>query len=204
MDSAYPIKGRPSEEPSDETLMSDARDGDMAAFEQIVRRYEAPLFNFLRHMTGNAAEAEDVFQETMLRLYRSRDRYDPACPVRPWLYRIATNCCCDRLRYLRRRLAVSLDSRGGPERDGSPLADRIPDGNAAPDAQVREAEVRERLEQAVAKLPMKHRTVFLMARYEEMPYEAIGQILGIPVGTVKSRMNKAVQLLMTELKEFLE
>lgn len=176
----------------------------MAAFEQIVRRYEAPLFNFLRRMTGNAAEAEDVFQETMLRLYRSRDQYDPACPVRPWLYRIAANCCCDRLRYLRRRLAVSLDSHGGPERDGSPLADRIPDGNAAPDAQVREAEVRERLERAVAKLPMKHRTVFLMARYEEMPYEAIGEILGIPIGTVKSRMNKAVRLLMNELKEYLE
>ncbi|GMV91495.1 MAG: RNA polymerase sigma24 factor [Candidatus Hydrogenedentota bacterium] len=203
MDSAYPIEERPHGD-SDETLMAAARDGDMEAFGRLVRRYEAPLFTYLRRMTGNAAEAEDVFQETMLRLYRSRDRYDPSSPLRPWLYRIATNCSCDRLRYLRRRLAVSLDRFGGAESDGPPLAERIPDAHASADASARESELRERLEAAIARLPMRHRAVFLMARHEGMPYDAIGECLGIPVGTVKSRMNKAVRLLMDELREFVE
>jgi RNA polymerase sigma-70 factor (ECF subfamily) len=186
MDSAYPTEERHVGEPPDETLMCAACEGDMEAFGQLVRRYESPLFNYLRRMTGNAAEAEDVFQDTMLRLYRSRDRYDRSSPVRPWLYRIATNCCRDRLRYWRRRPAVSLESG---ESSGRTLADQVADASARPDDRAREIEVRERLEKAVARLPVKHRAVFLMARYEGMPYEAIGESLGIPVGTVKSRMN---------------
>lgn len=192
------------EVPSDEALMAGARDGDTEAFGRLVRRYESPLFNYLRRMTGNATEAEDVFQETMLRLYRSRERYDSAYPLRPWLYRIATNCCCDRLRYLRRRFALSLDLFADPEGTGPALAERIADADASADGSVREAEVRERLEAAIARLPMRHRAVFLMARYEDMPYDAIAESLGIPVGTVKSRMNKAVRLLMSELREFME
>lgn len=176
----------------------------MEAFGRLVRRYESPLFNYLRRMTGNAAEAEDVFQETMIRLYRSRDRYDRGSPVRPWLYRIATNCCRDRLRYWRRRPSVSLESPRGADGSGQTLADGIPDGQAGSDSRVREAEVRDRLEEAVARLPVKHRSVFLMARYDGMDYESISESLGIPVGTVKSRMNKAVRVLMDELKEFLE
>lgn len=204
MDRAYPKEEGRTVEPADETLMAAAQQDDFEAFGKLVRRYELPLFNYLRRMTGNSAEAEDVFQETMLRLYRSRDRYDPASRLRPWLYRIATNCCHDRMRYLRRRLGVSLDSPSGSNESGQTIGDRIPDGHAGPDAQVREAEVRARLEAALTRLSTKHRTVFLMARYDGMAYDEIGESLGIPVGTVKSRMNTAVRILMQELSEFIE
>ena len=79
------------------------------------------------------------------------------------------------------------------------LAARTP----APDGAAQSEELRACLEAAVARLPVKHREVFLMARYEGMPYEEIGESLGIPVGTVKSRMNKAVRVLMDQLQEFL-
>lgn len=186
----------------DEDLMRAACQGDMGAFGQLVRRYEGPLYRFLRRMIGNAAEAEDVFQEAMLRVYVSRDRFDVTASFRPWLYRIAANCCRDRMRYWRRRPAVSLEAanmEGHTEGHAGHLAARTP----APDGVAEAEELRERLEAAVARLPVKHREVFLMARYEGMPYEEISISLGVPVGTVKSRMNKAVRVLMDQLEEFL-
>ena len=190
-------------QPSDEDLMRRTQGGDGAAFGQIVRRYEAPLFNYLRRMAGNAGEAEDLFQETMLRVYRSREGYDLEAPFRPWLYRIATNCCRDRLRYWRRRPSTSLDASLGQGEDGKALKEYLASGTPGPADEAQAAELRERIEAAIASLPVKHRAVFLMARYEGMPYEAIGESLGIPVGTVKSRMNKAVHTLMQQLAEFL-
>ncbi|MCC6696290.1 MAG: RNA polymerase sigma factor [Candidatus Hydrogenedentes bacterium] len=186
----------------DEDLMRATCQGDMGAFGQLVRRYEGPLYRFLRRMIGNAAEAEDVFQEAILRVYLSRDRFDVNASFRPWLYRIAANCCRDRMRYWRRRPAVSLEAasmEGHTEGHIGHLAARTP----APDGLAEAEELRERLEAAVARLPIKHREVFLMARYEGMPYEEISESLGVPVGTVKSRMNKAVRVLMNQLEEFL-
>ena len=195
---AYYEMSKAHEAPSDEALAERARDGDVRAFELLVTRYQAPLFNYLRRMIGNASEAEDVFQDTFMKVYRHLDRFRPDGRFRSWLYRIATNTCRDALRA--GNCAGSSAGRGPEPRDAPPVeryASRAPN----PAEKAAEAELAERLARAVEALPMKHRAVFLMARYDGMSYEEIAESLRIPVGTVKSRMNTAVNALMDALEE---
>ena len=186
---------------SDEELICLVRDGMTSAFEVLVKRYEMPLFNYIRRMVGNTSDAEDLFQGTFLRVYSHLDRFRTTGGFRPWVYRIATNLCKDHLKYRRRHPTVSLDA-GVESGDASePLLSRLEAPVANPRELASQAETAERLEAAVGKLSPKHRSVFLMARYEGMPYKTIAGTLGIPVGTVKSRMNKAVKFLLSELEE---
>ncbi|HIJ65166.1 MAG TPA: RNA polymerase sigma factor [Candidatus Hydrogenedentes bacterium] len=188
-------------ERTDEALMALVQDGYTDAFETLVKRYERPLFNYMRRMLGDAGEAEDLFQEAFLRVYTHRDRFRTTGRFRPWVYKIATNLCRDRLRKRRRRPEVSLDWPLGGEDAAQSLADRIASPEANPSDHAAASETAERLEAALAKLSDKHRAVFLMARYEGMAYDEIARSLHIPVGTVKSRMNKAVGFLMNALRE---
>lgn len=177
---------------SDEALLAQSRRGDEEAFAVLMRRYEQPLFHYLQRMLGNAAEAEDVFQETFLKVHLHADRFQEGMPFRPWLYRIATNVCRDRQRYWWRRPQV----RWSPA-----LGNRVAAVQADPGAAAQESETMARLEKAIARLSVKHRAVFLMARYDGMSYEEISEALQVPLGTVKSRMNRAVNQLMSDVKE---
>ena len=186
--------------PTDEELMARVCADDATAFALLVRRYESSLFNYLRRFLQDAADAEDIFQEAFLKVHTHRHKFRLDAPFKPWLYRIATNLAKDRLRYRNRRRMLSIFS-AHPSTPEVSLADSIPAPGPGPDAQVEATETAERLEVAVARLPEKHRAVFLMARYEEMPYAAIAETLNIPEGTVKSRMNTAVKMLLEALKE---
>jgi RNA polymerase sigma-70 factor (ECF subfamily) len=188
-------------ERDDSLLVELARSGDARAFGDLVRRYEKPLYNYLARMLHNGTEAEDVFQETFLKVHQNLDTFREGAPFRPWLYRIATNCCRDRQRYWKRRPQVALETPLGSEEKSGTLGDMLADDGPSPADQARERETADRLAAAVAQLPVKHRAVFLMARYDGLPYDEIGAALKIPVGTVKSRMNKAVKLLMEALDE---
>jgi len=189
-----------SQQIPDTVLVSQAKLGDSGAFAVLVRRYERPLYAYARRMLGSAEEAEDAFQETFLRVHLHLDRFRDGAPFRPWLYQIATNVCRDRRRWWRRRPQVSLDAPVG-DAAGATYADAMAGSEAGPDARACEAELAARLEEALADLPLKQRAVFLMARYDGMSYEEIGKALGIPVGTVKSRMNTAVRRLLAAIEE---
>lgn len=177
---------------------------DDAGFERLVRRYEHRLFNYARRILGNAADAEDVFQETFLRVYAHRNRFRRDAPFRPWVYRITTNLCKDALRKRKRRPTVSLDAPGVEDNDAAGLGDRMASSAPDPSATAVGTETGARLALAVEALPLKQRAVFVMARYDELPYADIAQALKIPVGTVKSRMNTAVNTLMDALREVTE
>lgn len=182
---------------SDEELMARIKTGDQDAFAELMNRYEVRLFNYLKRIVRNAADAEDVYQETFLRVYRHAARFNPESAFRPWLYRIATNLCMDLMRKRSRRKETSLES-GGAGND-SPLT--VKDLSPSP-AEVSEHHERQAaLAKAVAELPEKQRAVFLLARYEGLPYAEIAEVLDVPVGTVKSRMNTAVNQLMRLLGE---
>ena len=182
-------------------MISLVLEGNTNVFEVLVKRYEIPLFNYIRRMVGSASDAEDLFQETFLRVYTHLDSFRVTARFRPWVYKIATNLCKDHLKYRRRHPKVSLDAALGSEEGSETALDRIEAPIANPSELASAAETAELLEAAVEKLSAKHRPVFLMARYEGMPYDEIARTLGIPVGTVKSRMNKAVQFLLSELQE---
>ncbi len=175
--------------------------GDGDAFALLLRRYESLLYGYLRRMLGNGADAEDVFQESFLRVYQHRARYRLGAPFRPWLYQIATNLCRDRLRSRRRHPEVSLDAPIGPDADGPAPLDQAADGRADPAQAARRAEATARLQEALNELPDKQKAVFLMARYDNVPYDEIARSLRVPVGTVKSRMNKAVHFLMQAVRD---
>ena len=184
---------------SDEALIALYREGRADAFEVLVKRYEKRLFNYIRRMVSSGADADDLFQETFLRVYRHLERFRTSGSFQAWVYRIATNVCKDHLRRRHRRGEVPLDR--GPDSAEAGLMDRLESPVPGPDAQAQGAELAERLESALVGLPVKHRAVFLMARYDRMPYDAIAKSLRIPVGTVKSRMNKAVHTLLAEIRE---
>lgn len=196
----YSQQTEQSLEPTDEALVARARRGDSAAFERLVARYEGRLFNYIRRIVGNAPDAEDLFQETFLRVFRHMGRFRVSASFRPWVYRIATNLCRDLLRRRKRRRTVALDA-AAPSGDGSTLLDRMVSSAPGPRELAGEHELAEQLQEALSKLSIKHRSVFVMARYDGMPYEEIAQALRIPVGTVKSRMNKAVDTLMRAIEE---
>jgi len=194
-------RGQSLSDSSDEELIQLVQQGRTSAFEVLVKRYEMALFNYIGRMVGSAGDAEDLFQETFLRVYTHLDSFRVTARFRPWVYKIATNLCRDHLKYRRRHPQVSLDAAVGSE-DGSEIPlNRMEAPIADPGELASATETAEILEAAIEKLSPKHRSVFLLARYEGMPYEEIARMLGIPVGTVKSRMNKAVQFLLSELQE---
>lgn len=197
---AYREETASAKEASDEHLMRLACAGDEAAFAALVRRYERPLFGFAHRMLADTGEAEDVFQETCLRVYRSLDRFRGGSLFRPWVYRIAANLCRDRLRRRALRRVLSLDALWGESGDARPLAETVPSPNPGPAALAAADETAARIEAAIERLSAKHRTVFLMARYQGLSYEEIAAALEIPVGTVKSRMKNAVDQLMREVE----
>jgi RNA polymerase sigma-70 factor (ECF subfamily) len=188
-------------ESSDEHLMALVKTGDEAAFARLVHRYEKPLFNYARRMLGNGPDAEDVFQETFLRIHLHRKRFRDGSPFKPWMYRIATNLCKDRLRSRTRHRQVSLEAPVSTGANAATIGDGLAAKDAQPDATAGAHELAARLEAALETLNVKHRSVFLMARYEGLTYEEISGSLGIPVGTVKSRMSKAVKTLMQAIGE---
>jgi RNA polymerase sigma-70 factor (ECF subfamily) len=199
---AYMKQAQEHDGPPDEALMLAVQRGDRAAFETIVRRYERRLYSFILRMVRRPQDAEDLAQEAFLRVYAHRARYCAWRPFRPWLYRIAANLCRDHGRRRRVRKALSLDAPAAASGDDSarPLGESVADAAAGPEATAAAREQVEALERAVAALPETHRAVFLMARYEGLAYADIARALGIPEGTVKSRMNTAVRRLLAAME----
>lgn len=182
---------------SDEELFARARRGDEPAFAGLVRRYERELYGYLRRYLGDASLADDVFQNTFLQLYLKRDQYEPGRPVRPWLYTIATHQAIDALRRAGRHPTVSLEQQTGEEADGEPhrLLGLLETRGPGPIDQVSTDEAREMVRQGVDALPDFLRKVVILAYFQGLPYRDVAEVLGIPVGTVKSRLHTALQRL---------
>jgi len=180
----------PIRELSDEDLMFRYRDGDEACFTELVRRYKTKLVNTAYRVVGDFAKAEDVVQETFLRVHRNRDRYRSIARFSTWIYTIALNVARNELRNTKRKRLVSLDAFGGNS-DSDPSTYEIPDESAMPDRDAETRELRKIFNRAIEKLPERYRTVFVLRDVQELSYEEIAEILKIPKGTVKSRMNRA-------------
>ena len=182
---------------SDEDLFVRVRGGDSPAFAVLVKRYEREMFGYLRRYLGDASLADDVFQNTFLQLYLKRDQYEPGRPVRPWLYTIATHQAIDALRRAGRHPTVSLEQQTGEEADGEPhrLLELLEADGPAPLDRVQTEEARQLVRQSVDALPDFLRQVVTLAYFQGLPYRDIAETLGIPVGTVKSRLHAALQRL---------
>jgi RNA polymerase sigma-70 factor (ECF subfamily) len=156
------------------------------------------LYGYLhRYLGSNNSLAEDVFQNTFLQLYLKCDQYEAGRPVRPWLYTVATHQAIDALRRNGRHQAVSLErsneDKGSGEVNG--LLDMLESSNPGPLEQLSAQESRERVRASVDALAEPYRQVLVLAYYQGMKYREIAELIGIPVGTVKSRLHAALMKL---------
>lgn len=175
----------------DHALMRRVQKDEYEAFEELVDRYKSRLVNLIYRMLGDQNEAEDLVQETFLRVWTHRQDYDFSYCLSTWIYTIALNLAKNELRKRRKFKFFSL-------LDMSEKGIEIPDPKLGPSA------LGHMLEGAIAKLPVTYKEAFMLRDVEQLPYEEVAQILGVPLGTVKSRVNRARAVLKDELKPKLE
>jgi RNA polymerase sigma-70 factor, ECF subfamily len=179
--------------PTDEQLLADYLDGQADAFELLVRRHSAELFRFLVRFTGSATTAEDIVQETFLQVHLSASGFDRARRLKPWLFTIAANKARDLLRSRARRPEVPLDAHvGSAEEEGQRFLDFLADSAILPSVALEEEEGREFVRTVLNQMPKHLREVLILSYYHRFPYKEIAEILGVPLGTVKSRLHAAV------------
>ncbi len=189
------------ESPSDADIMLRAKAGDQSAFDYLVQKYRRPMVSFMYRMARNAAAAEDLAQEVFLRVYRSRESYEPSAKFTTWLYRIATNLAVNHARdtrHERPEVQVSLDEPD--DETGTTL--ELPDGSLnAEQVMVR----RERLlaiRKRVEALPEQQRLAVIMHKYQQMDYKQIAEVLKKSESATKSLLFRAYETLREQLKEF--
>lgn len=185
---------------TDEQLVEAYREGEVAALEALVRRYQAELLGFLTRQLGNRAAAEDVFQETFLQVHQSVEHFDVSRRFRPWIFTIAANKGRDWYRKNSRRMSmVDLSAPVRPEgmsensaHGGANVIDFLADDGEPVDARLDEAELRELVRTTIDSMPFLLREILQLAYFQRLSYQDIADSLGIPLGTVKSRLHSAV------------
>lgn len=181
------------EAPTDEQLLADYLDGNDAAFELLVRRHIRELHQFVLRFTNDAPTADDVVQETLLQVHSSAGSFDQKRRLKPWLFTIAANKARDQLRRRSRRREVPIDApMGTDESSRQRFLELFEAAGAAPDEDLLVEEKRRLVKHVVDEMPAKLSEVLILAYYHRFPYREIGEIIGVPLGTVKSRLHAAV------------
>lgn len=191
-----------NEDLSDHALIRATKEGDEAAFAEIVDRYRNSLTNYLYRMLNDYEEAVDLAQETFVRVYFAIDRYHTDYAFSTYVYRIATNLAISEIRKRKRRKLMSLTGffkYEDEERDFHP-----PDKKPLPDADVIEDEQKSVIARAIAALPDKYRAPIVLREIEGLTYEQIAEIMELGLGTTKSRISRARGLLKEKLKNYFE
>ncbi|TWT65109.1 RNA polymerase sigma factor [Allorhodopirellula solitaria] len=188
----------PEQEITDEELIARYREsGDRAIYETVMRRYEREIYAYLRRYMGNAEMAEDAFQGTFLQVHLKCQQFDLTRRFRPWLYAIATNQAIDVQRRNKRHRMVSLDRPGSWQDDdrGGSWSEKLVGSSADPLAEASREENGRWVHDAVAKLGQPMQQVVELVYYQGLKYREAAEVLGIPVGTVKSRLHSAIHQL---------
>ena len=177
---------------SDEDLMMKCRKGDIGAFELLVRRYQNPLINYIHRSIDDYHRAEDLSQETFLRVFKSADRYQPTASFRSWLYTIATNLCRNEIRNRSRRNTYFFEDLVEEDEDVY-QTEIMQDTRYQPDILLEKKEQRQMIRKALAQLPENQRVALTLVTYHDLRYEEVAEILGCSVGAVKALIHRARQ-----------
>jgi RNA polymerase sigma-70 factor (ECF subfamily) len=179
---------------TDEQLLLDYRKtGDRELYAQLVYRYERELFGYLRRYLGSAEMAEDVFQAAFLAVHLKCETFQEGRRFRPWLYTIATNAAIDARRRNKRHRTVSLDTpREQDNEDVGRLVNLLESSDPDPSSAAVSAERNRLVRETLDKLPESMTAVIHLVYYQGMKYREAAEVLDIPVGTVKSRLNSAI------------
>ncbi len=173
----------------DSALVTEAKSGNVKAFEELIKSHQKRVYNIALKMTGNPDDAYDMAQEVFIRAYKSIANFRGDASFSTWIYRITKNVCFDELRKRKRRKTVSLDEEVEME-DGS-VKRQIKDESADPEEIHERKVLKEKVRDALKELCQEHRFVLVLRDLQGYSYEEISQITECPVGTVKSRISRA-------------
>lgn len=180
-------------EPSDKELMELIQAGDEKAFRELVIRFQDRLLNFVGRIVTDRETSEEIVQETFLRIFNQKMSYTPQYAVSTWVYTIALNLSRSELRKRKLRKFLSLDF----------LKEEL-DIELADTTVQRMSGLAPVLQKAIEKLPQEYKTAFILCDIQRLPYQQIAEVMRVPVGTVKSRINRARSMLREKLKPYKE
>ena len=185
-------------EPTDETLMYACQAGSSTALGDLVGRYSTMLFGYLVRMCGSREDAQDVFQDTFLRVHTRASTFRQGAVFKPWLFAIATNAAYDCLRRRQRTAGTILwgDLDDATARAVEPVA---PADTADPPCILIRDEQKQQVQKAIGTLPLQQRTALVLAYYQDLPYREVAEVMGCSIGTVKTHMSRALHSLAHSL-----
>jgi RNA polymerase sigma-70 factor, ECF subfamily len=187
---------------ADRILVQRVQSGEVECFDELVRKYRERIVGVVYHLTANREDAADLAQDAFIKAFRSINRFQGQSAFFTWLYRIAVNGALNYLQKAKLRRFFSLEQI----RDEEPVAkllDQLADGGATADRQACLVELQQKLNEAMQKLSINHRTVIILFEIDRLSHEEIAEITGASIGTVRSRLHYAKQLLQNDLKDYL-
>lgn len=195
-----PVKPAPNYGEMDDMSLLDAfRDGASEAFEALVKRHQGLVFNFLYRMVGNQAAADDLFQETWLKVLRNAHTYRPKAKFTTWCLQIARNTAFDHFKRENLRAHVSLDLPVA--NDEATLKSIVPSKGPQPESVLLSQEVTDEVQKAICRLPIRQQEALVLRIYHKMPYSEIAELLEAPEGTAKYWVHEAVKALTEHLEK---
>ena len=193
-------------DPTDEVLISRVQSGDTRAFDALIERYKGKLYATIYHMTSNHEDAADLLQETFLRAYKALPKFKREAKFSTWCYRIAVNVTINHIRQQKNRAAMSLDSFDLDAHELDEFRDTSSphpsESGAAREEELSRMHVA--LNDAIQSLSEKHRAAVVMHDDQGMTHAQIAEVMGVPEGTVKTRLFHAHKLLQKKLARFLK
>jgi RNA polymerase sigma-70 factor (ECF subfamily) len=190
---------------TDAELLDKFGAGDETAFRELVTRYKNSLYTFLSNFLNSRELVEDVFQETFIQLFTSRESFDPTRPLRPWLFTIAANKAKDALRKQHRTAALPIGSLvDSQEMSFGDALNVLTSYETTPYEKIEENETATRVRHIIETMPENLREILILAYFNKFSYKQMSQILSIPIGTVKSRLHAAVGRFAKEWKALVE
>jgi len=193
---------RQHEADADIGVVRAVQEGDVAAFDQLILKYRERLFGVIYNMTSNREDASDLTQDAFIKAFQSINRFQGQSSFFTWLYRIGINSTLTHLRKNRLRTFFSLEKVDEEDRQSAEVIDALTDKSGA-DRDVFVHELQEKLNEAMQKLSIKHRTVVTLFEIDGLSHQEIAEVMNCSVGTVRSRLHYAKQLLQAELQPYI-
>ncbi|MDD5260909.1 MAG: sigma-70 family RNA polymerase sigma factor [Methylacidiphilales bacterium] len=187
-------------EDADVECMRRLKGGDDLALNEIMERWRQKIANYMMRCVGNEADAVDLAQETFIRVYESRMRYEPRAAFSTWLFHIATNLARSHIRWHARHPVVPLGGVNGQDGEGEDAPDLSSSGLPASDASIKREQAAA-VRDGIQRLGPDFRSILLLFEFEELSYQQIAEILGCSAKAVESRLYRARQALREELQK---
>ena len=186
---------------TDQEIVVLARQGREAAYKELIGRYQRPVFSLIYRLVRDREKAEDLAQETFIKVLNALDRYDPSFKFSSWIFKIAHNTSLD---HLRKKELVTLSLEGSPHAESQSEIEastvQALSTEETPEDYAASRELGATLEKAIGRLRPEYRTAIVMCHVEGRPYEEIAEVMGVPLGTVKTYIHRARNELKKELE----